>query len=272
MPAEGFAPLARIAEAPSPAAHRSKWSESIAKRRLRTIQPRSAMALTLLERTRAVLNMSQRWSPEFHLHHAYVRREDSPKPSNVMLLTESVVFQQSLLKLAAEPQTRFVSAILKRPAAGHREPMQPTPLQQILRRVEQTDTASVLHRTLSLHGTVSLTRRLVEERRRVDLSHMETSILTKIDESQSRMPAQAPGMDMVNRASAKDAMVLRQPVSTEQPADRSSLTTAPNKSVVERHQPAMPPPLNIEQITEHVIRQIDYRLIAHRERMGRPGV
>jgi len=191
-----------------------------------------------------------------------------------MAATESAVFERSHPKLTAGPQLRFASANLERSAAGYGEPMRPTLLQQILRRVERTDTASVLRRTLSLRGTVSLTRRLVEERGRVDLSRRETSILTRIDESQSRMTAPTPerGRDVVGRASAKDAMILRQQVGSEQPADRPSLTAAAKKSVVDREPPAVPPPPNLEQITEHVIRQIDHRLIAYRERMGRPGV
>jgi hypothetical protein len=276
-----FEPLVWIAVAQSFLDRWSMWSKSIASRRLRTIQTRSTMALTLFERTRAVLNLSQRWIAQpLHLNLGTIVLEDlrslrqinpggsSPEPDRI-LPARVIVDEQRRI-----PSTSF------EPARGRQVELMPlSPLQQVFRRFEQTEAASVSHLTLSVDRAVSLTRRLVEERRRIDLSpRRETFFRGRGTEGgPGKLPEQASSraVGMHDRDAGRAAMILDRSAKRMAPDEQCAASSAARRGAMDRDlSPVSPPapPINMEQITEHVIRQIDHRLIAHRERMGRPGV
>ena len=278
---QAFEPLVRIAEAGSTLNRWSHWSKSIAGRRLRTVQPRSAMALNLLDRTRTVLNLA-RQSITQHLHfhvggmvleagtgsrqtnHAGPGRgPDRRLPAQVMV--EDVV--------------RTGGSGFDRGLPRRVEPVALSPLQQVFRRIEQTELAGTSRQTLSLHKAISLTRRLREERQRIELNSRRESPFvgraTDVGPSQSPQQALVKARSLPDRDSGRAPMILNRSAKKEEPDELAS-TSPPftRRSEVERQMlPVSPaaPPINMEQITDHVIRQLDHRLIAHRERMGRPG-
>jgi hypothetical protein len=272
-------PLARPGGPESCLDRWSQWSKSIATRRVRTVPHRYGLPFTLLGRAGAVLNLSHRTiAPQFHLHLAPIIRESRtrlPEPR----WRRTVRVERSLpARIIGDERLQSARSRFEQILASHNGPVRLSPVQHVIRRVEQTEMATALHKTMSLNRALSLTRRLVEERRRVDLSPRAEAWVVGSDAGvrSAQNAPRAPGKAraMLEQASGRAALVLNRSAGPERSTEHSGSPVV-RKGLLDREQSSVNPPapaINMEQITEHVIRQIDSRLIAYRERMGRPGV
>jgi hypothetical protein len=121
-----------------------------------------------------------------------------------------------------------------------------TPLQLVFARAAasspEVSTGSDKQRTSRLvQHNVDLIRRIVRERQRVEERTQRTVVV------QHKREQAAPQID-------------RDPFST--PARR-------REEAHRERQPIQPPPINIDQLTEQVARQLDRRIQAYRERTGK---
>jgi hypothetical protein len=122
-----------------------------------------------------------------------------------------------------------------------------------------------------------LTRRLVEERRRVDLKiRKEAPLLGRAGSPSPPLAEESPAgfRSTFQHDSGKSGMIFNRPMKPPEAVEPLVSSSLPRKAIDGELPPTVrtAPPIDMERITEHVIKQIDNRLIAHRERMGRPGV
>ena len=259
----------------------SAWSKSIVDRRLRTVLPRSAATLTLVERSSTILNVFHRWdwrmwrmTPHLRLSFGAVISEAGRHLKQTLSrATQAGLRVSQRLARNEVSRTGGIEKVLQ----SEGTPLSQSRLQQAttLRTAEPDDE---FERTLSLRTAVSMTRRLVEERQRIELPGVrESSTLRQGSEPPAPVSAQMPARPMValDGAPGRAAMVLNRPARTEPAVERDSSWSTTRHSGIDREPSSRVPPvpqINIEQITDHVIKQIDNRIVAFRERMGRPGI
>ena len=99
--------------------------------------------------------------------------------------------------------------------------------------------------------------RIVRERRRVEE-------LPRL----ARDAAAATGAD--SPLARPSFMVTRAPVERVATEPTPPLTVSPERGQRAAPKPALAPPLDLDRLTEQVVRQIDSRIVALRERLGRP--
>ena len=259
----------------------SDWSKSIVDRRLRTALPRFAATLTLVERSSSILNIFQQWDLRawrIAQHHRLSAGPVIPTVERNLKQPFSHAPQPGLpvsqRYARNEPSRSAGIEQVVRPEGGL---LLSSPLQrgQTFRRGEPDDE---FERTLSLRMALSLTRRLVEERRRIEQpARRESSTLRREGEPSTpgltRMPTSST--ITLDRSPGRAPMVLNLPSRKEPAVEQSFSASMKRHGVVDREPSFMAPPapqINIEQITDHVIKQIDHRIVAFRERMGRPGI
>lgn len=123
------------------------------------------------------------------------------------------------------------------------------PLQRVFRRAEAGE-AQWHHQTAALvSGPLSVARRVTEEKRRVEQQARGATVM------QQRTQSKREGFERDDATASGDR---RRPGGFDLARDA---TTAAAR--------AAPPALNIQQLTDEVVRQIDSRIVAHKERMGK---
>jgi hypothetical protein len=140
-----------------------------------------------------------------------------------------------------------------------------------------------------LRIAATLRRLTAQSRLAATTSHLNRTITSQQPQAtQPHLPANAPAAILIQRSSRIEETVAR--LSTEVARKQAAAAAAsPHGSAASpptasanrnSHAPtdsvhvapwltSAPPALNIDQLTEQVIRQIDSRMIAHRERMGK---
>ena len=259
----------------------SAWSQSIVDRRLRAVLPRSAATLTLVERSSSILNIFHRWdwrmwriTPHLRLSFGAVISEAGRQLKQTLARATPAGLRVSQ-RLARNEVSR--TGGIEKVLQSEGSPLSRSPLQQAMtfRMAEPDDE---FERTLSLRMALSITRRLVEERQRIELpGGRESSTLRQGSELPPPGSAQLSARPMIalDGAPGRAAMVLNRPARPEQAVERDSSWSTTRHSGIDREtssRASSVPQINIEQITDHVIKQIDHRIVAFRERMGRPGI
>jgi hypothetical protein len=128
-----------------------------------------------------------------------------------------------------------------------------TPLKGVLARIDMSDEQDVLLRVKRVNQTALLTdtcQRVLER------------FLEKCQRTEERQ------IQTVTLRSEKKVSSVVQPLSDQQ---KEITTISPWGSSVGKYgfsSNAIPAPIDVERLTDQVVRQIDQRLIAHRERMG----
>jgi hypothetical protein len=77
------------------------------------------------------------------------------------------------------------------------------------------------------------------------------------------VPAREPALEMVVRRSAAAV------ASAAAQAAVAAAAAAPGRELVSRHHPAPAPALDLDSLADRVVAQIDRRVVAHRERLGK---
>jgi hypothetical protein len=120
-------------------------------------------------------------------------------------------------------------------------------------------------------------RRLIDDRRRqVEFSYGGTAAMNAAapDRIAARHRAAAAPDRTPSRLSSygpRPELVLRRPPSGEGPAARQNASRIDGDHAAPEHTSSVPPiaaPVDISQLTDEVVRQIDRRIVAHRERLG----
>jgi len=209
-----------------------------------------------------------RASPTVHVHRQTAHWSISPVIAlSIAPLLRATLTQHWFAALAPAPSVRpalsHAAAVVVRErilAAGpeapssspsHRERAfspERTPLVRAWVRAEAAPLQAALRAgKIVLQNAQALAQRATSERRRVE----------------ARPAAELPALSR--------ALPRPSPEPTSTRADRESLVTTrdPASPSATRGRPAGPPPIDVDRLTDQVIRQIDSRLLAHRERLGR---
>jgi hypothetical protein len=120
------------------------------------------------------------------------------------------------------------------------------PLQQAFRRVRQHPITPVQTQLLTQENS-QFVQRITHNRQRVEETRLQTSVVHQGVKPSEPREAIAPLASMPSAMSANSSVSDRPP---------SFLTPSP-------------PAINLEQLTDQVMRQLDSRIVAQRERMGR---
>ncbi len=265
-----------------PADRWRSWARSLVERYGRTTLRRGTLAFTLAERLRPIYLLSQRWErhtwrlgPQINLAIGAILREMGGKGTSILLARSAESEFGRMPSAADERMTagerggstlaghdRLQARPLAREhtrALGSSSPAVSLPLHDVFDRFNQRQTVLQVHQGLSAPASFQLVRRVVDERQRVEAKDHRATIVRRqrdgmsIEAGRTTMAAQV-GM----KASAPAEVGFDLSAST--PTQRR---TNPNAW------PA-PPAINIEQVTEQVLRQLDHRILAYRERRGKP--
>jgi hypothetical protein len=159
----------------------------------------------------------------------FERRQDRLAP--IPLLTTA---NTSVLRLEQNYSIQKIAALV---------PTQPSPLQRVFNRLDRATEIAHLHQSALVRESQNVIQRVVRDRQRLE------------ERIQSNLVVKQP-LEM------KDA--IARPLNSSP----HHLTT----DIPPNFQPNPPPNLNavnIDQLTEQVLKQLDNRIIAQRERMGR---
>jgi len=242
------------------------WAQSMATRHERFAMRRGLLAMTLLEPLRMSLAITQRSEsfaqsvfPRIQVsiasilqqidaaqYHAFIQQvrvhnlssqsrslTRSDQSNNAVTLRHNTTAIHSL-------QQQFNSMI-----RAHQE-LQKFSLSPVARFFARAQTSE--------HGVVRLEKLLVD--------HDRKTIVERVVREHSR----------VEQRSSSDIVMRQQKPSADATESRTSLTLEQQLAATktQRHVwPAKPAEINVDQLTEQVIRKIDHRIMAYRERLGR---
>jgi hypothetical protein len=254
-----FEPLRRLTQSVFTATRWGAWAQSLAALHQRVVERPGSPAFALAERAGAVWNISQRWerrawqiSPQIRLSISAVLQQSTAENGRSLFIPEArgELWRTILLNRAAVRSESVTGGAIKllRQLEG--------PVFSRLERGEAITTLSLSN--LNLRTALEFRRRVVEEKRRVEL-------ITR--------GVVAPSHARAGETFNSTTLIFSQPAPNERLSTHHARTPAiPARDETER-QPAFtppPPPINLDQITEQVARRIDERIVAFRERMGRP--
>lgn len=259
-----FDPLRRLAQSVFAAARWGAWAQALAIRHQRVAERRGSPAFTLAERAGAVWNISQKWerrvwqiSPQLRLSiSAFLQQAPAESGRSLFIsasrgdLRQTVLLNRAAVREPVRSEAGAVGVI--------------RPLRQlegtVSSRFEGGETIATLSRSgLNLRMARELRRRVVEEKRRVEL--IPRGVVA---------PSNARASEPFNSTSL---VFNRQAPNERLSAQQSRKPATPARDETERLPAfaAAPSSINVDQITEQVVRRIDERIVAFRERMGRPG-
>lgn len=253
----------------------SRWARSMSGRHQQVVSKHRFAVMTLLRRTVPIYFSSHRWELKAWSLFPRINLAIDVRP-------QSFIFKTSLLSRTAKAQraqrvdhrevTRLVEKSLavenarsnnNRKASAGMEPEVVTPsvltvsdvsrgraLDRVFRRLmiqeHETRTSGIIRKE-----ALNIVHRVIEERRRVEERRQMPTVLRQ----QRPASLSQEQMNELTGRSTNQATAL----------DRFGGNM--------RSAEAMPPPampnINLQQLTDHVIRQIDDRIIAHKERMGK---
>jgi len=270
----GFEPLLRLNQPGHAAGRWTEWAQSLSGRHRRVSGRLGSPALILAERASAALNISRRVerhvrqiSPRIHLSVSAILRE-------VVARSERTVFANPETRRTASSSAEREAAVTEARAVVHADALA-GPLLRVFRRFDQVEKIAMGRPSLNAPAIEELRRRVVEERERVEMRpRAEAMTRWRMDapQTQAAVRAGAPADEISGGAS----MVFNRQAKADQSLARQSVAQAAGaRDEAERWpsfaRPMAQPQINIDQITDQVMRRIDHRIVAHRERMGRPG-
>lgn len=271
----------------APAERWSRWARSLGERHGRIALRHGPLAFTLAEGPRSISLRSQRWEsyawrlcPQINLAIGVVLRETVRAGTSLLWSPPAQLeLRQVILPgddaSAVRLQSRNRLGSHDRPHATGLEREQPhalrsisamrlTPLGSVFSRLDPRGTAIHSHQRLSAPASLQLARRVVEDRQRVEVRTPSTTVVRQ--------------QQHITTTEAERGMIAPQSrMSTSAPAESEvgqSASLLPDwRSNARARADAWPaaPAINIEQLTEQVVRQLDHRLMAYRERRGKPA-
>lgn len=248
----------------------NQWARSLSGRHRQVVSKHRFVVMTLLRRTVPLYVSSHRWElkawsifPRINLavdvrSHGFV--------FGTSFLSRAAQAQRALQtdhqrteltrlveKSLASQQTRSVreTVVVTPSVLNVSEVSGPTALDRVFRRLVVRDGETHLKGIVRTEA-LSLVRRVTEERRRIEERSETATVLRQqqpVSLSQEQMN-EITGRS-TNRGSAVDRFGSNARNADAMPAS------------------FMTPNMNLQQLTDHVIRQIDDRIIAHKERMGK---
>lgn len=276
----------RRAPVKSPAVNRwSAWARSIATRHARFTQRRDSLALIVL-RSRSLHVIRERWSfttrlvrPHLQLainavvKLAHWRQEQhfSHGTKSFLHTTERALSLPGVLTRQPGRIERVVREIgpagstPAQPSANFREQRQvlKQPLAFVFERVKVSKSTSHMNRLeILIHQQArSVVARVTQQARRTETMLTGTNNMIERQMASTRTEVMQP------------PRLLKTVAASTRVIEKSSTPAAPVTTVIESApwlQEKMPVAgLNIDQITDQVVRQLDRRVVAARERMGR---
>lgn len=190
-----------------------------------------------------------------------IYRQAEPAPSHAAHVALTLNLLRSAV--APEPDAAQIASSLPRVLAG--ETSLDAHLRAVLlRRVRTESQVETLARQI-VTRTSRTEERISASTRRVEAGNGSPSAMANGDESPWRQTvASPPPLPAISREYARGPAANgdRSPSAMDVPGE----SAAP---VARRASPAGPPPVDVGELTEQVIRAIDQRIIAQRERMGR---
>lgn len=226
----------------------TNWARSLAERHGRISFRHGALDMRVVEPLAQLYLLCQRWQsyawklcPQIKLSIAPILRETiwqgSPvlQPSQAHYPVEANHKRGAAADSNGENPARLIAALA---------PSFPAPLRQVLHRLNEIESVARWHRqTLLVEESRQILQRVVQQRQRVEEKMQRPTIVRQQPQNLAFAEAEREVMETQSRTRA--------------------------------HPPAWPqaassPAINLEQLTDQVVRQIDRRLVAYRERMGKP--
>ena len=250
----------------------SRWARSMSGRHQQVVSKHRFAVMTLLRRTVPIYFSSHRWELKAWSLFPRINLAIDVRP-------QSFVFKTSLLSRTAKAQraqqidhrevTRLVekSLVVEKVRSNNtektvaREVVTPSiltvsavsrgrALDRVFRRLmiqeHETRTSGIIRKE-----ALNIVHRVIEERRRVEERRQMPTVLRQ----QRPASLSQEQMNELTGRSTNQATAL----------DRFG----GNMTNANAMPPAAMPNINLQQLTDHVIRQIDDRIIAHKERMGK---
>jgi len=243
------------------------WAQSLTARHERFTTRRGPLLMTLLEPLRLSLAVTQRRESfalsvfpriqfsigpilqqiapaqfQTFVQHSSLRAEDRREWSSLKVSVQS----NNAVSLRNSTRTVHNLAEFNSVVQAHQE----------LKKFSQSAVARFFSRVeRSHHGVVSLRQLLVE--------HDSRTIAERVVREHSRVE-QRRGSDIVIREQNRPAAAAVQ--------ERTSVALEQQLATARTHShswPDKPAEINVDQLTEQVIRKIDHRIMAYRERLGR---
>lgn len=219
--------------------------------------------LEVLRRASVIYNVSQRWQefvpqfyPQIHLViQPLIREALGPGQRAETVRGRCSIAQQEILAGRPWPKAAWFGA-----SGGTNSQATPYPVSRVSAEPDSIEHATTLAQRL---------RRCTTRRREESESSLELNVrrLTHQTQRMEESHPRAPQMMMRRPAAAADA-AERQDIAESKQIQRPEQRWH-TASEAPRARAAATPSVSIEQLTDHVIRQIDSRVIAMRERMGR---
>jgi hypothetical protein len=276
-----------------PAERWSRWARSLGERHGRIALRHGLLAFTLAEGTRPISLRSQRWEsyawqlcPQINLAIGVVLRDTVRAGTSLLWsppaqpeLRHQIELRQAILPgddgSDVRRQSRNGLGSHDRPHATGIEREQPpalraisamrsTPLGSVFSRLDPPGAVIPSHQHLSAPARLQLARRVVEARQRVEVKPPSTTVVRQ----QQRITTTEAERGMIT---AQSRMSTNAPAESEVGQSASLLPDWRSNARARADAWPAAPAINIEQLTEQVVRQLDHRLMAYRERRGKPA-
>ncbi|HEX5085206.1 MAG TPA: hypothetical protein VFY40_24480 [Blastocatellia bacterium] len=235
------------------------WAQSLAGRHARVAESRRGLSLTFLRPAAPLLFNCERWtraawaiSPQINLSISPVLRSLQPIGGDESTDRQMPERQRTTLLSGFNADSGGKTIAGRRgepsPIGAVEQIIRQSPLQRVFVRAmdEESGGAAAAYRiqreTLLIERSLRMTRRVVDERLRVE------------------EPARRTLVARESRSAPRTTAAVRE---TAMQSPRGALVGA--RGMMQ----AAAPPIDIEQLTDRVVRNIDSRIIAHRERMGK---
>ena len=255
---------------PTPVGRWSQWARSMTGRHRQVVSKHRFVVMTLLRRTVPLYFSSHRWEQKAWSIFPRINLA-------IDVRSQAFVFKTSFLSQAAriqravqiERQQTEVTRLVEKSLAlqqrrSVRETVVVTPsvlnvsevyersaLDRVFRRLVVRESETHM-KGIVRNEALNIVRRITEERRRVE-ERSETA--TVLRQQQPVSLNQEQMNELTGRSTTNGSAV-----------DRFGSNVRNTDAMPT---PFMTPNLNLQQLTDHVIRQIDDRIIAHKERMGK---
>lgn len=243
------------------------WANSMASRHERFTARQGRLVMTLLEPLRMSVSINRRYEnfaisvfPRIQVSIGGILNEigrvstsENRTGTRITRIKERFVFglthdQFALVERIANHNTRAITTDQRRELLGHTHAIRIHP------RVTQSPVLRVFSRFHERDAHVMLRELLYENE--------SQKVIERITRDHMRLEQRTRG-DMVIKTQTRPAAVV------EDRRRELESQFAPTAKTRGPSWPEKPPEINVEQLTEQVIRRIDHRITAYRERLGR---
>jgi hypothetical protein len=226
------------------------WAESINRGRDRVFLRQPALTMNLEQRY-PLVRIYQQWQrlswqllPQINLSIGSILQEiEKHKSTTFWLERRPEKFSSTPLLTTVNTSVLRLEQNRSQPAIASRIVIQPSPLQQVFNRLERTTEITHRYHSAFVRESQRIVQRVVSDRQRLEeriQSHLVVKQQLEVKEAIARSLNSSP------HHMTTDSLPNFQP-----------------------HPPPNSPEINLDRLTEQVLRQLDSRIIAQRERLGR---